>query len=138
MTSFMRHIATKVLFVLLVAWLLAVLQPCCEAIASTIPHDHGLTQEVHHTDQEHSTTNTGGVTDHQHCETADMDIGEISVLVGEKQQITKPKPKSDVIAVWEIFPSDHLVSSVRSLPNLHHPPPGRYDRVYLQTQRLRI
>jgi len=138
MMSFLRHIATKVLFIVLASWMLAVLQPCCEAIASTLPHDHGLPQEVHHLDQEHSTTSTGGVTNHQHCDTADKDIGKIPALISENIQSNNFEPKPDVLAVLSAFPGNRSSVAAPGLLTFHPPPPGRYNRVYLQTQRLRI
>ena len=138
MMSFMRLIATKVLLVLLASWVLALLQPCCEVIASTLPHEHGLSKEAHHSSQEHSTTQSGAVSNHQHCETADTDIDEIPVLVSEKLRINNSKPKSDDVVVRDIFPGERSVSPARHVPIFNYSPTGPPNRVYLQTQRLRI
>ena len=153
--SFMRLIATKVLFVLLASWVLTVLQPCCEAIASTLPHDHGLTQKplhsdhehdtigngklTNHPDHEHATTDSGKLTDHQHCETNDNDIGNIPWLVNENILAGKSESKSDFVTATHVFPEQYTFKSLTELSFTYYPPPpSRHHRLYLKTQRLRI
>lgn len=137
--SFMRLIATKVLFVLLASWVLTVLQPCCEAIASTLPHDHGLTQKPLHSDHEHATTDSGKLTDHQHCETNDNDIGNIPWLVNENILAGKSESKSDFVTATHVFPEQYTFKSATELSFTYYPPPpSRHHRLYLKTQRLRI
>ncbi len=135
MTSFMRHIAGKVLVVWLLSWMLAVLQPCCEAIASTLPHEHAQAQDVHAGDH---ADGADAAADHQHCEPEIADVSDLSAPVSEKLQANHPQPKPDKAAVWLLFPDELTASVARALPVFHHPPPGRHARVYLQTQRLRV
>ena len=139
MKSFMRHIATKVLFLVLVSWVLAALQPCCEVIAATLPHEHSHSHEVHHASNEHTTPHASTVEEHEHCGIADNEIDITSALVGEKLRLSTSKPKPDTDAVVGIFSAGYSVSHKRSFAILYHPPPPEsYSQAYLLTQRLRI
>lgn len=136
MTSLKRHIARRVLITWLASWTLLVLQPCCEAVASVLPHDHTQSQGIqtdHHAD---STDVSSG---HKHCDSNFADVNDLSAPVSEKLQINYHQPKPDKINAWHMFLSvPTLTTSARILPAFHHPPPGLHGRLYLQTQRLRI
>lgn len=134
MMSFMRLNSTKILLVVLAAWVLAVQQPCCEAIASTLPHEHGISQETY----QHSIAPLDTVKGHQHCPTAERNIGKIPVLIGDMGQLNQPKPMFEMVAVWMSFLDASTSIPAPGLPILYHPPPGPQNQVYLYTQRLRI
>ncbi len=118
-------------------WMLVVvLHPCCEIIASSVPHDHAQSQGVH---AEHFADGGDVIPDHRHCETNVTDVGDLAVLIIAKHQLNLPHPKSDKLFVWREFPYElTVVSLAYAIPAFHGPPPGPHNWVYLQTQRFRI
>ena len=135
----MRTLTKPILFLWLASWMLAVLQPCCEAVAETLPHEHGhppgQTAHAEHASHEHD---HGSVPDHRHCET------ELVTLIDLTVPPAGPEQRHFSESSFEQF----IVLNNRlrlSPPTIeydyfrYHPPPASpVRRVYLDTQRLRI
>lgn len=131
-----RRLARNVLAVWLASWALTILQPCCEAVASALPHSHAQAQDVgteHYIDEDIAI-----VPNHSHCEPELVDASDLSAPISKKIKLKQPKSKLSILA-WRAISISATIAFARAiLPAFHHPPPGSDSRLYLQTQRLRI
>lgn len=138
-----RTLTRPILFLWLASWMLAVLQPCCEAVAETLPHEHGhppeQTAHAGHSSHEHNHNHDhGAVPDHRHCETELVTLIDLTVPPAELAQRDFSGPSFDQSVVL----SNRLSFSPPTIEydyfRYHPPPVSPVRRVYLDTQRLRI
>jgi hypothetical protein len=144
----MRRLTGRVLAVWLVSWLLLVLQPCCESVAGSLPHEHdaplpGHAYQVGHdrhgNDEGHDphVSMTAADVSHKHCDDDADNPNWLSDALPKNNNFKFDHKQSAVIAGVGI--GQVLVASETVL-TLHHtiqPPPSR-RRTYLVTQRFRI
>lgn len=136
-----RTLTRPILFLWLASWMLAVLQPCCEAVAETLPHEHGhppgQTAHAEHASHEHKHDH-GSVPDHRHCETELVTLIDLTVPPAG----LAPRHFSEHSFDQWVVLSNRFGFSPPAIEYdyfRYHPPPADPNRsVYLATQRLRI
>lgn len=146
-----RRRLRPIVFVLLIlwsaSWLLEVFQPCCEAVAASLPHEHHLQGEGHRNPSEHGTlhhheTAAGHrhaapeAPPHQHCHQPDSTLADIPALIATNPLADSQGQAGQDVAFVPAFVFDGgPVVETRS-PN--RGPPCPPQPVYRSTQRLRI
>lgn len=148
MMTYMRRLAGKVLALWLVSSLSLALQPCCEVVASSLPHgDSELAAEPHgtHNSHEHVTeqpsrngTRSHEISAHGHC---DSNTTGSSLYLDAQPTVTQARyAYSNPPAMGFIFLESVIILTRVILDFSHaaHPPPSPGQHTYLVTQRFRV
>ncbi len=128
--------------------LLSYLQPCCEALAAAIPHEHetkGAARSVHGdqpSDGVHRTTRAGlaagdpdAAPHPRHCANSSNLEGSIAVvLIGSDPRTSDPDGAAPVLVSVGRFKCPKRIQSSERVERGRSPP----NPVYLSTLRLRI
>jgi len=137
----MKTLGKSFLTLWLASWLLAALQPCCEAVAETLPHHQNIHQSVQTGQHVHS----GHLADHQslsshdHCGSKPLKLFDLVSPPSEQLQISFVKPKFNPVIAIPTFINNNTSDTGHKEYNYHPPPPTPFlTRLYLVTQRLRI
>lgn len=136
-----RRAATRVLLFWSASLLLGWLQPCCEALAAAVPHDHAyLVQqavaaaELESADHRHESASHNGVPAHTHCAKARAGDGApvlpVAVMTPDAKQIPDPVAAT---AGFHAPSGGAEVVRFEAATAAFRPPP-----IYLVTLRLRI
>ena len=138
----LRRFSSLVLFLWVSFLALAYLQPCCEAVASALPHDHradsgrdsGL---MHAHDEPHVAPGTGGQSEpqHRHCAQSFELPGPLPVAVADRdRQAQDPRLATLDVVLFELYGLAPRMESARGDEGARAPP----TPVFLATRRLRI
>jgi len=138
----MKTTAKSVLLIWLASWMLAILQPCCEAVAESLPHKHGHDHQSvshEHTAPAHHDHHPDTL-QHAHCETDVVKLVDIAVPPATSQLTAEIFNNSldhdtEQLALLTDF---ELPAREREFSSFHPPPSEQIYPIYLVTQRLRI
>ena len=139
-TRFRRFIAQRrwvhgVLGVWVLAWALVLLQPCCEAVAGSLPHQHvAVAAAEHHHHDPAAESDTGLALDHDHCQHIDArDLNQPIDIAASGLKAPQP----GVIVLHAIAPTFPPPRAVASEPPLLAVARASPIPLYLRTLRLR-
>ena len=140
MTGFRRLITHRgwvhgVLGVWVLAWALVFLEPCCEAIAASLPHSHAATVSAEHSHHAAPVDADAGLAlHHDHCEHVDArDLNQPVEVTASGLKV----PQYAVIVVHAIAPTFPPLVATASEQRLLAATRASPVPLYLRTLRLR-
>ena len=126
----------------LVSWMMLVMEPCCEVVAASLPHQHATAAEHSHPSAAVTPHTTGhghstGGHDDQHCQTLEAPSGDAPFLpLAGDTKSTTDSPHGIVPPISHTQAVAAVAHTTYENHVRRYAPSGR--TLFLRTERLRI